>query len=99
MQARDLDIHPSRHGLKTMGDGIGLAHHRLYEAAFLGGVEEPLLIFEGRIAVELDIHVKADRGAYIGIASRLRALPFATAIDLQIVDWDEHASCERAGVS
>ena len=97
-QACDLDIHPSRHGLKTMGDGIGLAHHRLYEAAFLRGVEEPLLIFEGRIAVELDIHVKADRSTYVGVASRLRALPFATAIDLQTVDWDAHASCERANL-
>ncbi len=56
----------------------------------MGGVEEPFLIFEGRIAVEFDIHVKADRGAYIWIASRLRTLPFATAIDSHIVERNAH---------
>ena len=74
-----------------MGDDIGLTHHGLYEAPFLGGVEEPLLIFKGRIAVEFNIHVKADRSAHIRVAARLRSFPFATAIDLHTVERDAHA--------
>ena len=81
-----------------MGNGIGLTHHGLDEATFLRGVKEPLLIFEGRIAVKLDIHVKADGCAYIWVASRLRALPFTTTIDPHIVERDAHAFGEGANL-